>query len=134
MPARSKSKKKSSVRSSRNSSDKSKKTLNWAAISTYLVIFSVFFFLLAVGITRIYLDNKTSELKDKISTIKNDELKLIEREKQNLLTGYAKLTSGDHIKEKAKALGLDDPAHGVVRKMGPPSTEKLREYIKENKE
>ena len=134
MAARSKAKSKSTSRSSRNNTNKTKKTLNWAAISTYIVVFTVFFFLLAVGIGKIYLNNKTSELKDKIATIENEELKLVEREKQNLLTEMASLTDAEHIMKRAKALGLDIPVHGVVRKMSPPSTDKLKEYIKENKE
>ena len=114
--------------------NKTKKPLNWSAVSTYIVVFSVFFFILAVGICKIYLNNQTDELRDKISRITNDELKMIEKERQNLLTEKASLMKASEITTRARQIGLEVPISGVVRKMRQPSTKKLNEYILENKE
>ncbi len=87
-----------------------------SAITTYLVVFAVCGVLLLVGLTKIYLERGTVQF-SQTRRQKNEDLKVVLMERQNLIIDREHFMSGEHIIKYALVMGLRPSEPGQVRKM-----------------
>jgi hypothetical protein len=88
----------------------------FSASTTYLVVFAVGALLLLTGVTRIYLEHRTTGL-ERNWLKKKEELAAALKERENLMIERERYLSGEHILKLAVAMGLRPPLPGQVRKM-----------------
>ena len=97
---------------------RSRKTSGDSVATTYMLVFAVCGVLLLIGLTRIYLEQRTVKL-SQTWLGRKQELKTVLMERQNLLIEREHHMSGEHILRQAAALGLRPPLPGQVREMSP---------------
>lgn len=89
---------------------------NFSPSTTYLVVFAVGALLLLAGVSRIYLEHRTTGI-ERTWLKKKEEQAAVRKERENLMLERERFMGGEHILRLAVAMGLRPALPGQVRKM-----------------
>ncbi len=94
----------------------------------YVLLFAVCGLVLLVGLSKIYLQRRTTRL-GLIWEQEHRKLRTMLKERQNCLIERERYMNGGYILDQARRLGLQSPQPGQVRKMTPRKIGNLNSTI-----
>ncbi|MCH2174356.1 MAG: hypothetical protein MK193_01365 [Lentisphaeria bacterium] len=106
----------------RAASKKKQSTGNSNVVFSYLVVLIISGALLLAGLGRVYLERRTDFLLNEQAD-KKEELQQLKQKHSNLLLVHEEYLTGEYIKVRARAMGLQPPQPGQILKMNQPKVE-----------